>query len=110
MKNSLQMKGLKISATPLQMAGTNERRYEKTALAGILRHSDPFVIFLEGGWGLNEIMGWTTKMEASCCLRQCIRVARRILVFDYVHTDNIRELCHKRGNIILSKKIEDTYK
>lgn len=39
MKNSLQMKGLKISATPLQMADTNERRYEKTALAGILRHS-----------------------------------------------------------------------
>lgn len=46
---NVQMKGLEISPTLLQTASTNEQRYEKTALAGILCHSDPLVFFSEGG-------------------------------------------------------------
>lgn len=47
MRNSTD-EGLQISTTSLQTVDTNEPRYENTALAGILRHSDSLVIFSEG--------------------------------------------------------------
>jgi len=76
------MRDLKISATSLQTANTNEQRYEKMALAGILRYFDSFVIFSEGEWKIKRDNG--VDGENRHHSRQCIRFARCILVVDDV--------------------------